>query len=52
MEYSDLLRNIQNYSENGMTNDYINTGICENNIFNKMFSFHVATNHSVDIMTI
>lgn len=49
-ENTNLLRNKQNYDEHVKINNCKITGIYEESIFNKVYSFHVVTNYSVDIM--
>jgi len=45
-----LLRNLVNYAEDVAINDLKLTGISKESILNKIVSFHVTTNYSVDMM--
>lgn len=50
VENISVLRNKQNDDENVLNNDYKNTGIYEESIFNKICNYHVTENYAVDIM--
>lgn len=45
-----LIRNLVNYAEDVAINDLKLTGISKESILNKIVSFHVTTNYSVDMM--
>lgn len=47
-EVVDSLRNKRNYEEDVIKNDYKQTGIHENSVFNLVNSFYVVQNFSVD----
>lgn len=49
-EVIDSLCNKCNYEEDVIKNDYKQTGVHENSIFNLIHSFHVVQNFSVDLM--
>jgi len=49
-EDSTLLRNIDNYTEDVLKNDFSQTGIYKESILNRIQSFHVTTNFSIDVM--
>ncbi|XP_024879521.1 uncharacterized protein LOC112459573, partial [Temnothorax curvispinosus] len=49
-ENEHLLRTLENYNDDLITDDYRLTGIKENSIFNEIPSFHVVNNNAVDIM--
>lgn len=44
------MRNKENYEKYVTINDYKQTGIIENCIFNKLDDFHVTNNVGVDVM--
>lgn len=44
------LRNMEEYEKDVLNIDTSSSGIKKESIFNKLPSFHVTTNHSVDIM--
>lgn len=46
----NLLRNIQNYNDDIVANDFSITGIKENCVFNQINSFHSTSNYSIDVM--
>ncbi|XP_055855910.1 uncharacterized protein LOC129919101 isoform X1 [Episyrphus balteatus] len=48
-EDSTLIRTEENYDEN-LSKDFSSTGVYKNSILNKIPSFHVVTNFSVDLM--
>lgn len=45
-----LLRNVDNYTQDVETNNFLLTGITQNNILNNINSFHVTTNFCIDVM--
>lgn len=47
-----LLRNIENYTQDVITNDFSQTGVSQNSILNNIHSFHVTTNFCVDLMPV
>jgi len=49
-EDSTLLRNTDNYTEDVLKNDFLQTGIYKESILNRIQSFHVTTNFSIDVM--
>lgn len=49
-ENNSLLRNLVNYAEDVAINDLKLNGISKESILNKIVSFHVTTNYSVDMM--
>jgi hypothetical protein len=49
-ENSLLLRNPLNYADDVRVNDLKQTGVYKESILNKIISFHVTSNYSVDIM--
>ncbi|KAF0713177.1 C2H2-type domain-containing protein [Aphis craccivora] len=49
-EDSTLLRNIDNYTEDVLKNDFSQTGIYKESVLNRIQSFHVTTNFSIDVM--
>jgi len=50
VEKKQLMRTVDNYNNNINTNNFINTGIYQESILNKIFNFHVVTNYCVDVM--
>lgn len=50
VEDPSLLRNVNNYSVDVLTNDVSVTGIQKNSVWNSLPGFHVTENPSVDIM--
>ncbi|XP_067633254.1 uncharacterized protein [Eurosta solidaginis] len=50
LEEFDKLRNKLNYEQDIVQNDFGNTGITKNSIFNKIRNFHVTENYYVDIL--
>lgn len=46
----NTLRNVHNYEQDIIINDYGLTGIKEKSRFNEIKGFHITTNNSVDIM--
>ncbi|XP_055842787.1 uncharacterized protein LOC129909740 [Episyrphus balteatus] len=50
IEVKIMLRNRENYEQDVAVNDYKQTGIHENSVFNSIKSFHVTSNYSVDVM--
>lgn len=50
VEISDSLRNEINYSDDLLKNDFKETGIHQNCVFNQIPSFHVAQNFVFDLM--
>lgn len=49
-EIHQSLRDKQNYEEDLLKNDYKQTGLFENSIFNSVNSFHVVENYTADLM--
>lgn len=49
-ENTDLLRNVDNYKQDLLLQDYSLTGIKEECVFNNVIGFHVTENYCVDIM--
>lgn len=50
VENKQLLRTINNYSNDINTNDFKSTGIYQESVLNQIYSFHVVTNYCVDVM--
>jgi len=50
VENREIMRTINNYSEDVNTNNFISTGIYRESVLNQIYSFHVVTNYCVDIM--
>jgi len=50
VEKKQLMRTIDNYCDDINTNNFINTGIYQESILNKISNFHVVTNYCVDLM--
>lgn len=49
-EDSNKIRNLENYNEDIQLNNYENTGIRENSIFNKINNYHVVENLYADVL--
>ena len=50
VENRELMRTIDNYSDDVNTNNFMSTGIYGESVLNQINSFHVVTNYCVDIM--
>lgn len=46
----NCMRNVQNYSEDVVTMNFIETGIYKDSFLNQITSFHVTKNYCIDIM--